>query len=52
VGTHTVGGIRFSDSLTDQTGTGKIECAGSGVTTLMLKNGANQDVISQTNFAG
>ena len=51
VGTHTVGGIRFSDSLTDQTGTGKIECAGSGVTTLMLKNGANQDVISQTNFA-
>ena len=50
-GTHTVGGIRFSDSLTDQTGTGKIECAGSGVTTLMLKNGANQDVISQTNFA-
>ena len=51
VGTHTVGGIRFSDSLTDQTGTGKIECAGSGVTTLMLKNGANRDVISQTNFA-
>ena len=51
VGTHTVGGIRFSDSLTDQTGTGKIECAGSGVTTLMLKNGANQDMISQTNFA-
>jgi len=51
VGTHTVGGIRFSDSLTDQTGTGKIECAGAGVTTLMLKNGANQDVISQTNFA-
>jgi hypothetical protein len=51
VGTHTVGGIRFSDSLTDQTGTGKIECAGSGVTTLMLKNGANADVISQTNFA-
>lgn len=51
VGTHTVGGIRFSDSLTDQTGTGTIECAGSGVTTLMLKNGANQDVISQTNFA-
>jgi hypothetical protein len=51
VGTHTVGGIRFSDSLTDQTGTGKIECAGSGVTTLMLKNGANVDVISQTNFA-
>jgi hypothetical protein len=46
-----VGGIRFSDSLTDQTGTGKIECAGSGVTTLMLKNGANVDVISQTNFA-
>jgi hypothetical protein len=30
VGTHTVGGIRFSDSLTDQTGTGKIECAGLG----------------------
>ncbi|HXM43471.1 MAG TPA: glycosyl hydrolase family 28-related protein [Bryobacteraceae bacterium] len=51
VGTHTVGGIRFSDSLTDQTGTGKIECAGPGVTTLMLKNGANVDVISQTNFA-
>jgi hypothetical protein len=51
VGNHTVGGIRFSDSLTDQTGTGKIECAGSGVSTLMLKNGANQDVISQTNFA-
>jgi hypothetical protein len=51
VGTHTVGGIRFSDSLTDQTGTGKIECAGSGVTTLKLKNGANQDVISQTHFA-
>ena len=50
-GTHTVGGIRFSDSLTDQTGTGKIECAGSGVTTIMLKNGANHDVISQTNFA-
>jgi hypothetical protein len=51
VGTHTVGGIRFSDSLTDQTGTGKIECAGSGVTTLMLRNGANLDVVSQTNFA-
>ena len=51
VGTHTVGGIRFSDSVTDQTGTGKIECAGAGVTTLMLKNGANSDVISQTNFA-
>ncbi|HUE00983.1 MAG TPA: hypothetical protein VMR62_15535 [Bryobacteraceae bacterium] len=51
VGTHTVGGIRFTDSLTDQTGTGKIECAGSGVTTLILKNGANTDVISQTNFA-
>jgi hypothetical protein len=49
-GTHTLGGIRFSDSLTDQTGTGKIECAGAGVTTLMLKNGANTDVISQTNF--
>jgi hypothetical protein len=52
VGTHTVGGIRFTDSLTDQTGTGKIECAGAGVSTLMLKNGANVDVISQTNFAG
>jgi hypothetical protein len=51
VGTHTVAGIRFSDSLTDQTGTGKVECAGSGQTTLLLKNGANQDVISQTNFA-
>jgi hypothetical protein len=51
VGTHTVGGIRFRDSLTDQTGTGKIECAGSGVATLMLKNAANVDVISQTNFA-
>jgi len=51
VGTHTVGGIRFTDSLTDQTGTGKIECAGSGQTTLLLKNGANQDVVSQTNFA-
>src|ERR1017187_7459408 len=51
VGTHTVGGIRFSDSLTDQTGTGKIECAGAGVATLMLKNSANQDVVSQTNFA-
>jgi len=51
VGTHTVGGIRFTDSLTDQTGTGKIECAGAGVTTLMLKNAANLDVISQTNFA-
>lgn len=51
VGTHTVGGVRFSDSLTDQTGTGKIECAGSGVSTLMLKSGANRDVISQTNFA-
>jgi hypothetical protein len=51
VGTHTVGGIRLSDSLIDQTGMGKIECAGSGVTVLMLKNGANQDVISQTNFA-
>ncbi|HLY17783.1 MAG TPA: glycosyl hydrolase family 28-related protein [Bryobacteraceae bacterium] len=52
VGIHTVGGIRFSDSLTDQTGTGKIECAGPGQSTLMLKNGANSDVISQTNFAG
>lgn len=51
VGTHTVGGLRFTDSLTDQTGTGKIECAGSGVSTLMLKSGGNQDVISQTNFA-
>lgn len=52
VGTHTVAGIRFTDSTTDQSGTGKIECAGSGQTTLLLKNGANQDVISQTNFAG
>jgi len=52
VGTHTVGGIRFSDSLTDQSGTGKIECAGPGQSTLMLKSAANQDVISQTNFAG
>jgi hypothetical protein len=51
VGTHTIGGILFTDSLTDQTGTGKIECAGSGVTTLMLKNGANHDAISQVNFA-
>jgi len=51
VGQHTVGGIRFSDSLTDQSGTGKIECAGSGQTTLMLRNGADTDVISQTNFA-
>jgi hypothetical protein len=51
VGTHTIGGIRFTDSTTDQTGTGNIECAGSGQTTLMLKNGANLDVISQTNFA-
>ena len=51
VGTHTVAGIRFSDSVSDQSGTGKIECAGSGQTTLKLKNGANQDVISQTNFA-
>jgi len=50
-GQHTIGGIRFTDSLTDQTGTGKIECAGSGETTLMLKDGANTDVISQTNFA-
>jgi hypothetical protein len=50
-GQHTIGGIRFSDSTTDQTGTGKIECAGSGQTTLMLKNGANTDVVSQTNFA-
>jgi hypothetical protein len=51
VGTHTIAGIRFTDSLSDQSGTGKIECAGSGQTTLKLKNGANQDVISQTNFA-
>lgn len=51
VGAHTVAGIRFSDSLTDQSGSGKIECAGSGLTTLLLKNGANRDVISQTNFA-
>jgi hypothetical protein len=51
VGTHTVGGIRFSDSTTDQTGTGKLDCAGSGQTTLLLKNGANRDVVSQTNFA-
>lgn len=51
VGRHIVGGIRFTDSLTDQTGTGKIECAGPGQSTLMLKNGANRDVISQTNFA-
>lgn len=51
VGTHTVAGIRFTDSVSDQSGTGKIECAGSGQTTLKLKNGANQDVISQTNFA-
>ena len=47
VGTHTVSGIRFTDSTTDQTGTGKIECAGSGQTTLFLKNGTNHDVISQ-----
>ena len=51
VGSHTIGGIRFTDSLTDQTGTGKIECAGSGVSTLTLKNAANVDAISQTNFA-
>ena len=51
VGQHTIGGIRFTDSLTDQTGTGKIECAGAGLTTLELKNAANVDAISQTNFA-
>ncbi len=51
VGTHTVAGIRFTDSVSDQSGTGKVECAGSGQSTLKLKNGANQDVISQTNFA-
>jgi hypothetical protein len=50
-GIHTVSGIRFSDSTTDQTGIGALECAGSGVTTLILKNAANVDVISQTNFA-
>jgi SO2946-like, C-terminal domain/Pectate lyase superfamily protein len=49
-GTHTVSGIRFTDSTSDQSGTGKIECAGSGQTTLLLKNGANRDVISQLNF--
>lgn len=51
VGQHTIGGIRFTDSLTDQSGTGKIECAGSGQTILMLKNAANVDVVSQTHFA-
>jgi hypothetical protein len=50
VGTHTLGGIRFTDSLTDQTGTGKIECAGPGQSMLILTNGANRDLISQTNF--
>src|SRR5580692_6458169 len=43
VGTHTLGGIRFTDSLTDQTGTGKIECAGPGQSMLILTNGANRD---------
>lgn len=50
-GTHTVGGIRFSDSTTDQTGTGALECAGSGVSTIKLKDGADVDLISQANFA-
>lgn len=41
--------IRFADSTTDLTGLGAITCPEGA--TIKLPNGANTDVISQTNFA-
>lgn len=50
-GSHLTAGIRFTDSTTDQSGTGKLICAGSGVSTLTLLAGANRDVVSQSSFS-
>lgn len=48
-GTFATVGIRFSDSTTDYSGRGLIECPDQA--TIELANGANTDVISQLNFA-
>jgi len=48
-GTFTCVGIRFSDSLTDYSGTGALWCPENA--TIKLADGANVDLISQTNFS-
>lgn len=42
-------GIRFTDSTTDYTGTGTLDCPDGA--TLKLANGANTDSVSQVHFA-
>ncbi len=49
-GSHLTAGILFTDSTTDQTGTGQLVCEGSGVSTLTLLASSNRDVVSQVNF--
>ncbi len=51
VGRHSVAGLQFTDSTSDNSGSGAIECAGSELSTLQLRPGSNTDVISQVNFA-
>lgn len=46
--TYTVKGIRLTDSSTDNTGTGNINCPDGA--TLLLANGTNADLVSDTNF--
>jgi hypothetical protein len=48
-GTFTTVGIRFTDSITDNTGTGSLECPEGA--TIKLADGANTDLISQANFS-
>jgi hypothetical protein len=48
-GTFTVAGIRFTDSTTDTSGTGVLECPEGA--TIKLADGANVDVVSQVNFS-
>ena len=45
---YTVAGIRLTDSTTDYTGTGGIDCTGNA--TIKLANTKNVDLISQVNF--
>lgn len=51
VGRHSVAGLQFTDSKSDRSGSGAIECAGSELSTLQLRPGANTDVIGQENFS-
>ena len=50
-GSHRIAGLLFTDSTTDNTGTGVLRGAGSSVSILTLASGSNVDVVSQVNFA-